>query len=268
MSALSAALETSLLNHLLRATSYTPLGTVHLGLFTADPGESGIVGEVSGGSYARVAITNNTTAFPACSATGSPVKTNGSAFVFPTASAGWGTITHWAVYDSAVGGTNVMLARGTLATPRQFATGDTPRVGAGTLSITLSNSSSGGLTDFAKRKLLDLVFGAIAYTTPATVYVGVGTALTGETLTAWAEPGYTRQSAAFAAPSGGASANSEVLTMNTGVSVNIGPLTHFGIYDDPSLGNALVLASLSTSRSVPLGDFAKFAVSSISVKVA
>jgi len=196
------------------------------------------------------------------------VKTNGAAFTFPTATAAWGTITHWALYDSAVGGTSVMLVRGELAKPRSFASGDTPKIGSGTLSITLTNSANGGLTEFAKRKLLDLVFGATAYTTPTTVYAAAGVSLTGESLAAWPETGYSRQAAAFAAPSAGVCANSAVLTMNTGTSTDTSPITHFGIYDDASLGNALILGSLGTSKSVPAGDFLKFAVSSLTVKLA
>lgn len=265
MSALSDALETSLLNHLLRATGYTPKATVYIGLFTADPGESGVTGECSGGSYARVAVTNNTTNFPQCAATGTPTKTNGAAFTFPTASAAWGTVTHWAIYDSAVGGTDVMLAHGPLTSSRYVASGDTPKMAAGAISITMNNATGGGLTDFAKRKLLDLVFGAVAYTTPTTVYVAAGTALTGENFTAWSDSGYSRQAATFDAPSGGATQNSGTLTLNASVVSATGPLTHFGIYDDSTLGNALILGPLSTSRSVPIGDSAKFAAGAITV---
>lgn len=265
MSALSDALETSLLNHLLRATAYTPIGTVYVGLFTADPGESGVTSEATGGSYARVAVTNNTSNFPQCAATGTPTKTNASIITFPTASAAWGTVTHWAIYNSAVGGADVMLSHGPLTTSRYIASGDTPKIAAGAVSITMTNATSGGLTDFAKRKLLDLVFGATAYTTPTTVYVAAGTALTGESFTAWADSGYSRQAIAFDAPSGGATANTDIETLNASVVSATGPLTCFGIYDDATLGNALILGPLSTSRSVPIGDSAKFAAGSLTV---
>lgn len=263
MSAFSDALETSLLNHLLRATAYTPLGTVYLGLFTADPGESGVTGEVSGGSYARVAITNNATNFPQCATSGVPTKTNGATFTFPTASAAWGTVTHWALYDSAVGGTNVMLVHGTLNESRYVAIGDPPKIAAGEMTIVLTNATGGGLTDFAKRKLLDLVLGAIAYTTPATVYAAAGTALTGEAFTEWADAGYTRQAVTFGAPSAGVSANSGAITLNASVVSLPGPLTALGIFDDATLGNALLLGPMSTTRSVAPGNAAKLAIGSI-----
>jgi hypothetical protein len=265
MSALSDALEVSLLNHLLRATPYTPPGTLYVGLFTADPGESGVTSEVSGGSYARVAVAQNATNFPQCSLSAAPIKTNGVAITFPTATVAWGTITHWAIYDSATGGTSGMLVHGALASSRYVSLGDTPKIGVGAVSITMTNANSGGLTDFAKRKLLDLVFGNTSYDVPAAVHVAVGSALTGESLAAWTDSGYSRKIASFGAPSGGAAANTAVLTLNDSVVSVTGPLTHFGIYDDALLGNALVLGALGTAKSVPIGDSAKFAVGSIVV---
>lgn len=267
MSAFSNTLETSLLNHLLRGStgvdSYTPLGTVHLGLFTADPGESGDASEVSGGSYARVAITNNTTNFPQCATSGVPTKLNGATFTFPTASVAWGTVTHWALYDSAVGGTDVMLIHGTLNESRYVAIGDPPKIAPGEMTITLTNATGGGLTDFAKRKLLDLVLGAVAYTTPTTVYAAAGTALVGEAFTEWADAGYTRQAVTFGAPSAGVSANTGAITLNASVVSLPGPLTALGIFDDASLGNALLLGPMGTTRSVATGNAAKLAIGSI-----
>lgn len=265
MSALSDALETSLLNHLLRATAYTPLGTVYLALFTADPGESGVTGEIATGSYARVAIANTTSNFPQCSTSGVPTKTNGATFTFPTATAAWGTITHWAIYDSAVGGSNVMLFHGPLAESRYVAVGDPPKIAPGEMTITLGNSNGGGLTDFAKRKLLDLVLGAVAYTTPATVYAAAGTALNGEAFTEWADAGYTRQAITFGAPSAGVAANSAAITLNASVVSLPGPLTALGIFDDASLGNALLLGPMGSSRSVATGNAAKLAIGSVTV---
>jgi len=47
-------LEDAMINAVLRNTSYTSPATVYLGLFTADPTDSGSqTNEVSGGAYAR-----------------------------------------------------------------------------------------------------------------------------------------------------------------------------------------------------------------------
>jgi len=87
-------LENALLNHVLRATTYTPPTTLYLALFTTDPTDSATGTEVTGGSYARKVIT-----FAAASGGTS----NSSVEVtFPTLPAG--TITHAAIYDALTGG--------------------------------------------------------------------------------------------------------------------------------------------------------------------
>ena len=59
--AIATTYANNLLNALLRATSYTGPATVYLSLHTADPGTTG-ANEVTGGSYARQAITFNAAA--------------------------------------------------------------------------------------------------------------------------------------------------------------------------------------------------------------
>lgn len=266
MSSLSDYLEDKLLDHLLRNTAYSKPATLYFALFTSDPGESGVSGEVSGGSYARASATNDNVRFPACSASGTPTKTNGTIITFPTATAAWGTITHWAVYDASSGGTN-MLAHGALATSRVVASGDTPRLAAGAVSLTMSNAVSGGLTDFAKRKLLDHVFGGPSYTPPATIYTGLGTALSGETLTEWGDSSYTRQATAFDAPSGGACVNTSAEQYSASVADAAVTLTHFGVWDDSGAGNLLAVGPLGSSRSIVLTDTVDLQDSNLSVSL-
>ena len=85
-------LELKALDWILGAFSYTVPTTLYLALYTTAPTSAGGGVEVSGGSYARVAITNNSTNWPASSGGGPGTKANGAAFTFPTASAAWGTI--------------------------------------------------------------------------------------------------------------------------------------------------------------------------------
>jgi hypothetical protein len=255
MSALSDYLENALLNHLLRNSAYSQPATLYFALFTADPGESGVSGEVSGGSYARAAVTNNNVNFPQCAASGTPTKTNGTTITFPTATAAWGSVTHWAIYDTNSGGTN-MLMHGSLSSTRYVASGDTPKIAAGALSITVTNATSGGLTDFTKRKLLDHVFGGPTYTPAGTVYLGLGTSVSGESITEWDESSYNRQAAAFDAASGGACVNSDAETFTASVLDGEATLSAFGVWDDATAGNLLVVGPLSTSRTVQIGDTA------------
>jgi hypothetical protein len=107
----------------------TPPTNLYIGLFTAAPSDTGGGTEVSGGSYARV----QTVGKWATPASGS-VASN-AVITFPTASADWGTVTHFALFTASTAGT--MVAWGNLGTSKVVGTGDTPSVASGALTITL-----------------------------------------------------------------------------------------------------------------------------------
>jgi len=97
--------------------------TLHIGLSTTTPSNTGTnVTEPAGNSYARVAVTNNVSNWPAAAARS---KSNGTDIVFPTATGSWGTITHFAIYDSAVGGASNFIAWGQLTVPVSVINGAT-----------------------------------------------------------------------------------------------------------------------------------------------
>lgn len=124
--------ENAVLDRVLSAAAYTPEATYYVALFTADPSDSGGGTEVSGGSYARVSVTNNATNFPAASG-GS--KTNGTAITFPTATAGWGTITAVALMSASSGGTLIMW--GELDSDVTVNSGATPSFASGSITFSL-----------------------------------------------------------------------------------------------------------------------------------
>jgi hypothetical protein len=81
------------------ASNLNTLAAGHVALFTAvADAEAGTVTEVSGGSYARVALTGK---FPTATAGN---LTNDAEIAFPEATASWGTVTHAGIYDAASGG--------------------------------------------------------------------------------------------------------------------------------------------------------------------
>lgn len=88
------------------ASTWAP-ATWYLGLSTTTPNDDGTgFGEPTGGSYARVAITNNATNFPAASTTdGVTTKRNGAKFTFPNPTGTWGIISHYGFFLAATGGT-------------------------------------------------------------------------------------------------------------------------------------------------------------------
>ena len=107
--------------------------TWYIGLSTAAPTDDGSgIAEPSGGSYARVAVTNNATNWPA---TSGGAKANGTAITFPQASASWGTVPYFVIMDAASDGN--MYAHAVLDAQKTVDSGDTLSFAVGELDITL-----------------------------------------------------------------------------------------------------------------------------------
>lgn len=144
MAALSDYLENKIVDHILRATPFTAPATVYVGLLTAAPSDTGGGTEVTGGSYARVAVTSATTAWNGThgTTTGASSGTDGTienaaTITFPTPSASWGTVTHWGVYDAATGGN--LLFQAPLTVAKTINIGDAVSFAAGALSLQIDN---------------------------------------------------------------------------------------------------------------------------------
>ena len=121
------AFETDVLKWGLTADSVTRPTAWYVGLFTADPTDTGVAAtEVSGGSYARTAATFAVTGDTA---------SNSAAVEFPAATADWGTVSHIGIFTASSGGT--MLVHAILNTAKVIATGDVFRIPTGDLDITL-----------------------------------------------------------------------------------------------------------------------------------
>lgn len=128
-------LENELLDHVWGGADYARPATLYVALSTTTIADDGTnMTEPAVGSYARVAVTNNATNWPAASG---GAKANGTAITFPTATAGWGTILDFAIMDHITATTN-MLAYGTLTTSKTIDSGDTASFAIGDLDITLT----------------------------------------------------------------------------------------------------------------------------------
>ncbi len=124
--------ENEILDHLFDKGWYTPPAAIYIALSTADPSDDGTgAAEPAGDSYARSQTSNVDWA----AASGGAVS-NADGVEFAQAMAPWGTITHFALYDAAVGGN--LLAFGPLTDARTVAAGDTLRFGPGDLTVTLN----------------------------------------------------------------------------------------------------------------------------------
>jgi hypothetical protein len=122
--------ENNILNRVFRNQTVTFPTTVYVALYTTNPTDTTEGTEVSGGGYARQAVT-----FGAPS--GNPAVISNSANVdFPVATANWGTITGFAIH-SAASGTGNMIIWGTLTTSKSISTDDQARFLTNALQIQL-----------------------------------------------------------------------------------------------------------------------------------
>jgi hypothetical protein len=128
MAEMSNYLENAVINAVLRNTTYTSPATVYVGLFTSNPTDAGSGTEVSGGSYARVAVTFG--------APSDGVSTNSAAVEFPQCTDSWGTVTHIGIHDALTTGN--LLFHTALDTSKTIETGDIFKIASGNLSVTLA----------------------------------------------------------------------------------------------------------------------------------
>jgi hypothetical protein len=120
-------LEAKLLDHVLTNTSFTSPTTVYAGLFTAAPDDTGGGTEVSGGSYARQAMS--------FSAASGGATTTDADINFPQATADWGTVVAVGIHDAVTSGNLLMYTD--LTTSKAIATGDILKISSGSLTVSL-----------------------------------------------------------------------------------------------------------------------------------
>jgi len=96
----------------------------YVGLHTGDPGEDADQAELVGDGYARVAVS--------FTVTGSTAE-NSISVTFGPATAPWGTVSHFSVWDAVTGGNPIY--KGALTTPRAVGTSDRIAFDAGALEI-------------------------------------------------------------------------------------------------------------------------------------
>lgn len=130
-----------------------------------------------------------------------------------------------------------------------------------------------GFSDFLENEILDHIFGAAAYTAPATVYVSLHTADPGDTGASEASgSGYARKDVTnnatnFPAASGGAKANGTAITFAqaTGNWSSSANMTHFGLWDAVTAGNFLGGGALAVAKPVLNGDTPSFAIGDLDI---
>jgi hypothetical protein len=123
--------ENEILDHVFGKGTYTPPTNIFVALSTADPTDSGGgIAEPSGGSYAR-----KSTAPADWNAAVTGAVDNANEITFVEATASWGTISYFGLWDALTVGN--MLAHGSLTTSKIIDNGDIASFAAGDLDVSL-----------------------------------------------------------------------------------------------------------------------------------
>lgn len=139
-------LENKIVDWFFRAQAFTAPATIYVGLGTAACSDSSFGTEVSGGSYARVAVTSALTAWAGTQSAGSTTASTGTggttsnnaAITFPAPTANWGSVTHFFLADASSGGNIFFCAA--LNQAKTINNGDAaPSFAAGALTVQLDN---------------------------------------------------------------------------------------------------------------------------------
>jgi hypothetical protein len=144
MAGMTDYLENKLVDHIFRATSFTMPSTLYVSLHTADPGETGATAEVSGNGYVRAQLNPSTTNWRNTQNSGTGASTgtagatkNAVAVTWPTPTgAGWGTVTHFAIWDASTGGN--CLVKGQLASGKTIDADDIVTAAIDALTVTFA----------------------------------------------------------------------------------------------------------------------------------
>ena len=145
MAALSDFLENKIIDFVLRGQAYSPPATVYVGLMTAAETDAGGGTEVTGGSYARVAVASSLANWAGTQGAGTTVASSGASgttsnnavITFPTPSASWGTVVGIGVFDAATGGN--LLIYGPLTSSQTISSGNAVTFPAAALSFQIDN---------------------------------------------------------------------------------------------------------------------------------
>jgi hypothetical protein len=144
MSSMSDYLENKLVDQIFRGQAFTFPSTLHVGLLTTAPADAGGGVEVSGGAYARQAITASLANFAGTQSAGSTAASSGTggvtsnnvAITFPTPSASWGTVVSFGIWDAASAGN--LLFHGPLGVSKTINQSDAVSFPIGSLQATFA----------------------------------------------------------------------------------------------------------------------------------
>lgn len=124
-------------------------------------------------------------------------------------------------------------------------------------------------SNYLENALINATLRNTAYTSPATVYIGLYTSDPTDANTGTEVSGgsYTRTAVTMGAPSNGVSTNTAAVEFPQ-ASGSWGTVGWIGILDATSAGNLLYHTPLDTSKTISSGDIFKIAIGGLSVTLA
>ena len=258
---LSDALEIKLLDHVLKTTPFTVPTNIYVALSTADPLDTGAgIAEPSGGGYARVVMN-------VWDAAAARATANTNQITFAQASADWGTIAYWAIYDAITGGN--FLAHGDFTVSKTCPIGTNLYIAAGDIDVVFS---AGGVCNNLANKLLDHVFKTTPYTVETNLYVALFTASPTDSGVAGTEVSggaYAREVCnGWDAAAAGASQNTAAITFDT-ATASWGTVAWFlllnHLTDAASATNTLIWATIDPTKVIGIDDVAEYAIGALDI---
>lgn len=143
--ALTDYAENKVVDALIRAQAIGTPATWYVALYTTCPTDSTSGTEVTGGSYARVAVTAGLTQWAGTQAAASTTASSGTGgttsnnatISFPTPSAGWGTVTCWGLTDASTSGNTWIYSA--LTTSKTINSGDSVSFAAAAATFQIDN---------------------------------------------------------------------------------------------------------------------------------
>lgn len=139
---------------------------------------------------------------------------------------------------------------------------------------------AGSFSNFLENKLLDQLLGGVAYTFPATIYIGLATAISGDGTTftevSTSGTGYARITVTanqtnFPAAVSGSTSNGVAFSFPTATTA-WGTIVAFGVFDSGTVGSGnlllwgdIVVSGVPTPKAIGAGDTASFGINGLTV---
>jgi len=189
MGELSDFARGKLVDHVFKA-AYPPVATLYLALCTTLPvkGNTGSnIVETDYPGYARKSFIGNSFFGAAGATTLREIIQAAEIELAQATGPGTSDINSWAIVDSETGG-NMLAFGGFTGGAWNVVSGNTPKIPAGELGITIGGSAGAGFSNYTAHKMLDLMFRNVAWTSPKdSLYAGLVTAVVADSDTTISE---------------------------------------------------------------------------------